>query len=218
MSVVLAGLRKRFGAREILRGVDLDVPSGACVGLLGVSGSGKTTILRVIAGLERSSEGAVTLGDTLVDGGNRFVPPHARRVGLVFQDLALWPHLTAEQHLELVARARGVSRRERHGLAAHWLERCHLTTVRRQRPDQLSGGERQRLALARTLLPEPRVLLLDEPYTGLDPTLAGEMKEMVAQLHREQQLTSILVSHDPRDMEGLADRVVRLEQGVISEP
>lgn len=217
MSVRLDHLCKRFGAREILRGVELDVPSGACLGLLGVSGSGKTTVLRIIAGLERPDAGKVTLGERAVDDGRTFVPPHARRVGMVFQDLALWPHLTAEQHLTLVTRALNLGRGERRRLAGEWLERCHLENVRRSRPDQLSGGEKQRLALARTLLPEPRVLLLDEPYTGLDPELGNEMKALVARFHRDQGLTTIIVSHDPRDMEGLADSCVRLRDGVIAD-
>jgi len=216
VSVTLARIRKRYGAREILRDVELEVSAGACLGLLGVSGSGKTTILRIIAGLERPDVGSVTLGDKTVDDGRAFVPPHARRVGMVFQDLALWPHLTAEQHLTLVAKALRLGRTDRRRVAGEWLERCHLESVHRSRPDQLSGGERQRLALARTLLPEPRILLLDEPYTGLDSDLASEMKALVTQLHRSRGLTTIVVSHDPRDMEGLVDSTARLTDGVVS--
>ncbi len=209
--IALAKIEKRFGARTVLRGFDLTVGPGTCLGLLGPSGSGKTTALRLIAGLERPDAGTVTLGERVVDDGRVFVAPDQRGVGLVFQDLALWPHLTAEEHLDLVARPLRLSRAERRARVSEWIARCRLDHCVRQRPDALSGGEQQRLALARTLLPAPRILLLDEPFTGCDRPLVEELKELVATLHREQGLTTVLVSHDERDVADLADAAVRIE-------
>ncbi|MBN1476883.1 ATP-binding cassette domain-containing protein [Candidatus Sumerlaeota bacterium] len=214
--ISVAGVHLAFRRREVLRGFDLAVEPGACVGLLGVSGSGKTTALRILAGLERPQRGEVRIGDEIVTGDGVFVSPHRRGVGLVFQDLALWPHLTARGHLDLVARALGLSRAERRARVGEWLERCRLTSVARQRPDQLSGGEQQRLALARTLLPEPHVLLLDEPFAACDRPLVEDLKALVAEIHRGQHLTTLMVSHDWRDMEGLVDSVAVLEAGHVA--
>jgi iron(III) transport system ATP-binding protein len=214
--ISVSGVRLAFGRREVLRGFDLAVEPGACVGLLGISGSGKTTALRILAGLERPQAGEVRIGEELVTGDGAFVSPHRRGVGLVFQDLALWPHLSARGHLDLVARTLSLSRAERRARVGEWLERCRLMPVARQRPDQLSGGEQQRLALARTLLPEPRVLLLDEPFAACDRPLVEELKALVSEIHRDQHLTTLMVSHDWRDMEDLVDSVAVLEGGRVA--
>jgi iron(III) transport system ATP-binding protein len=216
VKIALTNIARRFGERQVLRGLSLTVEPGTFLGLLGDSGSGKTTTLRIIAGLERPDQGTVELDDKVMDDGRRFIPPDQRTVGLVFQDLALWPHLTAAEHLDLIARPLRLSREKRRARVDQWLERCRLTDCRRQRPDQLSGGEQQRLALARTLLPEPGVLLLDEPFTGCDRPLVGAMKKLVGALHRERGLTTILVSHDVRHLEELVSQVALLRDGNIT--
>lgn len=214
--ITLAGVSKSFGARQVLSGLTLEVTPGSCLGLLGASGSGKTTLLRIIAGLERPDAGTVQIQGRVVDGGATYLAPHERHVGLVFQDLALWPHLTAQEHLALVARPLGLNRRARRQLVSSWLERVRLDGQARQRPDQLSGGEQQRLALARTLLPGPQILLLDEPFAGCDLPLVREMKDLVRRLHSELGLTTVLVSHDWRDMEDLVDDLALMRGGRIA--
>ena len=216
MKIALTNIARRFDRRQVLRGLSLTVEPGTFLGLLGDSGSGKTTTLRIIAGLERPDQGTVELDDKVMDDGRRFVPPDRRGAGLVFQDLALWPHLTAAEHLDLIARPLRLSRENRRARVDRWLERCRLTDCRRRRPDQLSGGEQQRLALARTLLPEPSVLLLDEPFTGCDRPLVDAMKKLLGDLHRERGLTTILVSHDVRHLEELVNQVALLREGHIT--
>jgi iron(III) transport system ATP-binding protein len=215
VSIHLASVSKTFGPHMVLKNIDLNITGGRCLGLLGASGSGKTTLLRLVAGLEQVDGGEIRIDDAIMDNGSSYTQPHLRHVGLVFQDLALWPHLTARQHLDLVARSRDSSRAERRAQVGGWLDRMHLTPHANRRPDQLSGGEQQRLALARTLVPGPRILLLDEPFAGCDRPLAEEMKSLVREFHGALGLTTILVSHDWRDMEGLVEGLAVLEGGCI---
>lgn len=207
------GVHVRLGDRDVLRDFHLEAAPGACVGLLGISGAGKTTALRVIAGLTRLQSGTITIGERVVAGAGDWLPPNRRGVGMVFQDLALWPHLTARQHLALVAKATLPGRGDRMKAVDQWLARCDLTAVAGQRPNQLSGGEQRRLALARALLPRPDVLLLDEPFSGVDRALVGELQGLIADLHRDRGLTTVIVSHDWRDMEGLIDSLAVIDEG-----
>lgn len=202
---------KTLGRRRVLDGLTLDVPHGEALGLIGRSGAGKTTLLRIVAGLDQPDAGRVWLEGRDMTTAE----PHGRRVGLVFQDLALWPHLTALQHLLLVAEPLRLARGERRRRAFAWLERLQIGGAAARRPDQISGGERQRLALSRALLPEPRILLLDEPFTGCDPPLVAELQRLVDGLRRDLGLTVMLVSHDWRHLEGLAGRVALLDGGRI---
>ena len=224
--VTLRGVRKRFGATEVLRGLDLHVGSGESVAILGASGCGKTTVLRAIAGFEPVDAGTVSVDGTVVDGGvdaggssqgagRRWVPAHRRGVGYLPQEGALFPHLTVGGNVAF-GLPRGADRDKR---VAQLLQLVALEPgMRIRRPDQLSGGQQQRVALARALAAEPRVLLLDEPFSGLDADLRDGMRETVHQLLRATAVTTILVTHDPADAIGYVDRLIVMRDGRLTEP
>ena len=198
------------GERRVLAGVDLEVGEGALLAVLGPSGGGKTTLLRIVAGLDRPDAGRVEVLGREVNGPGVFVPPESRRVGLVFQDYALFPHLTALENASF-----GVPGPEGRTRAAETLETLGLSEMAGQRPAELSGGEQQRVALARALAPRPGVLLLDEPFSNLDAALRAGVREEVAGLLRGLGATAVLVTHDREEAFALADRVALLIDGVV---
>jgi iron(III) transport system ATP-binding protein len=191
--------------QRILHGVSLDVAAGTTAALIGPSGSGKSTLLRCIAGLLRPTAGEIQIAGQTVFGAAIDRPPHDRRISMVFQSYALWPHLTVEEHLRLVARDPEAP--------SHWLARMQLTQLSRRLPGQLSGGEQARLALARALVTQPRVLLLDEPFRNLDPPLARDLQSLLAEFFAAQNLTVLLVTHDHREAFSLAQQVSILHEG-----
>ena len=210
----LAGVTRRYGVVAAVDDLSLDVVTGESVVILGPSGCGKTTVLRLIAGLERPDSGEIRLdGREVAGAGRNLVPPHERRLGFVFQDLALWPHLTVKGNLDFVMGSVGVARAERAERAREVLELVRIDTLAGRYPHQLSGGEQQRVALARALVGRPRLLLLDEPFSSLDPELRVALRGEVARLRSALHLTSILVTHDRDDAGALADRVVEMRQG-----
>ena len=198
------------GERRVLAGVDLEVGEGALLAVLGPSGGGKTTLLRILAGLDRPDAGRVEVLGREVDGPGVFVPPEARRVGLVFQDYALFPHFTALENA-----AFGVPGPDGRQRAERALDLVGLSERAGQRPAELSGGEQQRVALARALAPRPAVLLLDEPFSNLDAALRAGVREEVAGLLRGLGATAVLVTHDREEAFALADRVALLIDGVV---
>lgn len=204
------GMGNGAGERRVLAGVDLEVGEGALLAVLGPSGGGKTTLLRIVAGLDRPDAGRVEVLGREVTGPGVFVPPESRRVGLVFQDYALFPHLTALENA-----AFGVPGPEGRTRAAETLEALGLAKMAGQRPAELSGGEQQRVALARALAPRPGVLLLDEPFSNLDAALRAGVREEVAGLLRGLGATAVLVTHDREEAFALADRVALLIDGVV---
>ena len=210
----LTGVAKRFGSHGGVDDVSLEVDEGESLVVFGPSGSGKTTLLRLIAGLEVPDRGEVWLDGRQVASGRRnIVPPHARRIGFVFQDLALWPHLTARQNLEFVATG---PRRERADRVEEALSLCRVETALAGRfPHQLSGGEQQRVALARALVGAPRLLLLDEPLSSLDPELRIALRAELQELQRRLALTTISVSHDADDARVLRRRTITVRDGRI---
>lgn len=211
-SVQCVDVAKRFGATPVLRGVSLRAETGELVAILGPSGSGKTTLLRLIAGLDRPDSGVIWIGDRVVSGPGAFVPPQKRRVGMVFQDLALWPHMSVRRHLEFVLKGRGMPRRERVERARQMLDLIRLDDRADAYPHQLSGGQKQRVAIARALVAEPQILLLDEPLANLDLELRARMVDEIARLKKWFKITTFHVIHDPRETERLADRVVLMEE------
>ena len=195
----------------MLRGVDLEVPPGSLTAVLGLSGCGKTTLLRVVAGFERAEQGEIDLGGETLDDGRTYVPPERRSIGYVPQEGALFPHLTVEANVGF-----GLSRSERRGkTVGAMLEMVGISALAKRLPHELSGGEQQRVALARALARRPQALLLDEPFSSLDATLRTRVREEVHGLLREQGVTTVLVTHDQEEALSLADTVAVLRDGRI---
>src|SRR6476620_6129191 len=212
-AIRLEAVRKTFGEVEAVRGVDLDIADGEFFSMLGPSGSGKTTVLRMIAGFEAPTGGRIVLDGQDVTR----VPPFDRDVNTVFQDYALFPHMTLEQNVAYGLRVKGVGRAERHRRATTALERVQLPGFGARRPSQLSGGQRQRVALARALVNEPKVLLLDEPLGALDLKLREEMQGELARIQREVGITFVFVTHDQGEALTLSTRVAVFNQGRIEQ-
>jgi iron(III) transport system ATP-binding protein len=215
VSVRLEAVEKRFGGTRAVAGVDLELGGGELVAVLGPSGCGKTTLLRLIAGFEVPDAGTVVVGGEVVAGPGRLVPPERRRIGMVFQDYALFPHLKVGANVGF-----GLSRRpagERRDLTRRALGLVGLSDRADRYPHELSGGERQRVALARALAPEPEVVLLDEPFSSLDATLRAELRREVHGILRAAGATALLVTHDQEEALSLADRVAVMRAGRIEQ-
>jgi ABC-type Fe3+/spermidine/putrescine transport system ATPase subunit len=215
-AITLAGVTKRFGSHLALDNVSFALAPGKVAVVLGPSGCGKTTLLRIIAGLEIPDIGQVVLnGTTVSSAGRTIVPPHRRRLGFVFQDLALWPHLTVRANLDFVLGSTDLSPSERARRAEEALALVRIEHFSTRYPHQLSGGEQQRVALARALVAEPRVLLLDEPLSSLDSDLRAELRVELARLQHSLTLTMVYVTHDREDAVALADHIVEMRAGRI---
>jgi iron(III) transport system ATP-binding protein len=215
-AIRVIGVTKRFGAHSALDAVSLAAAAGSATVILGPSGCGKTTLLRVIAGLDVPDVGEVALnGRTVSAAGRIVVPPHQRRLGFVFQDLALWPHLTVRGNLDFVLGSGGSSQADRSRRAQEALELVRIEQFSSRYPHQLSGGEQQRVALARAIVGDPGVLLLDEPLSSLDPELRAELRSELARLQHTLNLTMVYVTHDREDAAVLADDVVEMRAGRI---
>jgi iron(III) transport system ATP-binding protein len=211
--VRLQGVAKSFGPVHAVRDVSLEIERGELMAVLGPSGCGKTTLLRTIAGFERPDAGSVEVSDEVVAGPGRFVPPERRRIGMVFQDYALFPHLTVTANIAFGLANR--PRDEREALTRRTLELVGLQHKSTRHPHELSGGERQRVALARALAPEPAVVLLDEPFSNLDATLRAGLRREVELILRDAEATALLVTHDQEEALSLADRVAVMRDGRI---
>jgi iron(III) transport system ATP-binding protein len=198
---------KEFGAKRALDGVDLTVPEEALCVLLGPSGSGKTTLLRCIAGIERLSSGHITIGGRSVADAGHHEPPERRRLAMVFQDYALWPHLTAARNVEFALGRKRVGKVEARQRSRVMLERVGLEGLAERYPSELSGGEQQRVALARALAGGTDLLLFDEPLSNLDADLRERMRLEIATLVRAARTTSVYITHDQAEAFALADLV-----------
>jgi putative spermidine/putrescine transport system ATP-binding protein len=216
-AVTLRSLRKEFGppGKRVVavEGIDLEVADGEFVSLLGPSGSGKTTVLRLIAGFEAATSGAVLLGGRDVTA----LPPFARDVNTVFQDYALFPHLSVLGNVEYGLRVRKVAAAQRRRQALEMLSAVQLEGFEQRTPAQLSGGQRQRVALARALVNKPRVLLLDEPLGALDLKLREQMQRELTAIQRSVGITFIFVTHDQEEALTMSDRVVVFDRGRIEQ-
>jgi iron(III) transport system ATP-binding protein len=204
---------RRYGETLALDHVSLDIAPGEILCLLGPSGCGKSTLLRVAAGVERPSSGRVLLDDQEVAGPNRFVPPEQRGVGLMFQDFALFPHLSILDNVAFGLKS--LTRRDAKAEASTSLERVGLAHYASEYPHILSGGEQQRVALARAIAPRPSVVLMDEPFSGLDPRLREKMREETLAILHETHATSIVVTHDAEEAMRMGDRVALMRQGGV---
>lgn len=206
------GVRCRHGDNEILHGVDLALRRGRMTVVLGPSGAGKTTLLRAIAGLEPLTGGTIEAHGEVLSAPGTMVPPEGRGIGMVVQDFALFPHLTASQNI-----AFGLPRGDRAAIAEQWLERIGLPGRGGSYPHELSGGEQQRIALARALAREPAIVLLDEAFSSLDLQLRRQLRSEAQGLLRAANAAVLLVTHDPEEAMELADDLVVMDAGEIAQ-
>ncbi len=211
--VDVRGVHKSFGDTDVLHEIDLSVEPGTSLALLGPSGCGKTTLLRLIAGLDRPDAGEISVGTETMAGPSTWVPPERRNVGMVFQDWALFPHLTVGKNVGY-----GLDRAERKGSRVNEaLEMVGLGDLANRMPDTLSGGQQQRVALARAIAPRPSVLLLDEPFSNLDSALRVGVRSEVHRLLIDLGITSIFVTHDQEEAFVLGDEVAVMASGRIEQ-
>jgi ABC-type Fe3+/spermidine/putrescine transport system ATPase subunit len=217
MNLMIDGLELSYGNTSVLKGISIEAPSGKILGLLGPSGCGKTTLLRTIAGFEKPQKGTLKSGGTVLysEKESIFLPPEKRNIGVVFQSYALWPHMTVRENISFPLKIRGASQSEQNSQVSRLLEVVKLEGLGDRRPGDLSGGQQQRVAIARALAQKPKLLLLDEPLSNLDPHLRGEMRLELKRLQRETGLTMILVTHDGADALDLCDEVAILDNGLI---
>ena len=202
---------KSYGSEIVLSDFNLDVWNGSIVGILGISGSGKTTALRLLAGFDKPDSGIIEMRNRVISSEETFLPPEERNVGMVFQDYALFPHLNVEKNISF-----GLSRDEiKSGRLEEVLSMCNLETYRNKFPQELSGGQQQRVSLARALAPKPEVILLDEPFTSLDAHMARDLREEVVSLLRQTETTAIIVTHDQEEALSVCDVVSVLENGSV---
>ena len=215
--ISIASLTKTYpgGAAPALKGVSLDVAPGTFLVLLGPSGSGKTTLLRCLAGIERIDGGTIAIGARTVTDGRSHVPPEQRDLSMVFQDYALWPHLTVLDNVAFALRRRHLPKSECRSRAAVMLERVGLADFARRYPNELSGGQQQRVALARALIADTGLILCDEPLSNLDADLRERMRVEISSLVREAGATTVYITHDQAEAFALADHVGVLEEGVL---
>ena len=208
-------IRLSYGDTPALDGVTLTVESGELMPVLGPSGCGKTTLLRILAGLTHPDSGRVYIGEDRVNDPAPRLAAHQRGIGMVFQNLALWPHLTVRGNLEFGLKARGTPRAERRSRALEVLDRVGLKGFQDRLPAALSGGERQRVALARALVSAPRLLLLDEPLSSVDAMLKDDLLGQIRRINRSLDLTTLYVTHDKEEALALGRRIAILDRGTL---
>jgi iron(III) transport system ATP-binding protein len=211
--LTLTGISKTYGDRPAVRDVSIEVGEGELVCLLGPSGCGKSTLLRIAAGVERQDAGSVAVDEVVVSDDARDTPPEGRSVGLIFQDFALFPHLCVADNIAFGLR-RGLNGGRAHAVA-DYLRRVGLSGYERKFPHELSGGEQQRVALARALAPKPRVMLMDEPFSGLDQRLRDEVRDETLALLKEEGAGVLLVTHEPAEALRMADRIALMRDGRV---
>ncbi|WP_369787973.1 ABC transporter ATP-binding protein [Rouxiella sp. WC2420] len=216
-SIEINQLTKSFDGKKVLDNVSLQIYHGEFVVVLGPSGCGKTTLLRTIAGFEPIDEGNIKIGGNTVSTPERHLPPEQRQLAIVFQNYALWPHMSVEENVAYSLKVNGVNAFERAQRTACALEQVGLSEFGNRRPADLSGGQRQRVALARCLVAQPSVVLLDEPLANLDVHLRAAMEEEFAQFHRHTAATLLYITHDQHEAMAIADRVVVMNAGKIMQ-
>jgi iron(III) transport system ATP-binding protein len=208
----ISSLSYRVQKKIILNKISFEVKTGEIICLLGPSGCGKTSTLRLIAGLERPLSGSISIEDQNVTNDGIFIEPHKRKVGFLFQDFALFPHLTAKQNIEWALTKTSNNRQ-----VEELFEQINMVGHEHKYPHELSGGEQQRIALARSIASNPRVLLLDEPFSSLDTNLRNEIRDYTTLLLKQMGVTAIIVTHDPDEAMLIADRIILMNKGEITQ-
>jgi iron(III) transport system ATP-binding protein len=212
-SIRMENITKTFPGVKALDSVSITIEPGELFTLLGPSGCGKTTLLRTIAGFYRQDTGHVHLGDECIDD----VPPHRRDTGMVFQNYAVFPHMTVAQNVAFGLGNRGVRGEEARGRVTRALAMARLSGYERRTPDQLSGGQQQRVGLARAMVIEPRVLLMDEPLSNLDAKLRIEMRSEIRDIQRQLGTTTVYVTHDQEEALVISDRIAVMRNGIVQQ-
>ena len=213
--VACRGLYKSFGATEAVHNVTLTLEPGSVLSIVGPSGCGKTTLLRLLAGFEIPDQGEVELAGQVVSGRDGWVPPETRQVGMVFQDYALFPHMTVAQNVEFGLM--GWTKSDRLARVRELLDVVHLGALAQRRPHELSGGEQQRVALVRSLAPRPVALFMDEPFSNLDTKLSEELRREVKDIVNRFGMTTIHVTHDQEQALYMGDRVAVMRDGCLEQ-
>src|SRR5438270_13812478 len=215
--VTIRGLTMRYGDVAAVEALDLEVKPGELVALLGPSGCGKTTTLRLVAGFLKPEAGEIWVGERRLSSPNGVVPPERRRMAMIFQSYALWPHMTVAQNVGYGLRFKpGVSRSDRDRRVAEMLRVVQLAGYEPRYPGELSGGQQQRVAVARALVVEPEILLLDEPLSNLDANLREEMRFEIRRLHETFGNTTLYVTHDQAEAMVISDRIAVLQAGRVA--
>lgn len=208
----VTNLTRSFGGRRVVNGVSFDIAAGQVTCLLGPSGCGKSTTLRMIAGVEMADSGAVQIDGKVMSDGAKNAPPETRSVGLMFQDFALFPHLTVAQNVAFGLKGTSADKFRR---VAELLEKVSLSSFGGKHPHQLSGGEQQRVALARALAPKPRIMLMDEPFSGLDNRLRDGIRDATLEILKEEKSAVLLVTHEPDEAMRMGDEIALMRDGAI---
>ncbi len=219
MSVALScqSIVKRLGDKTVLQSLDLSVAPGEIVTLLGASGSGKTTLLRIIAGLYEPDEGSIDIGPYTVWGKGQRVPPERRRVAMVFQDYALWPHMNVINNITFGLKAQKLAQNEIAKRLTHALQVTKLQDFSKRFPNELSGGQQQRVAIARCLAARPLLMLFDEPLSNLDAALRDDLRNEMVQLVKREGITALYVTHDQAEAMAVSDRIAVMREGTIAQ-
>src|SRR5574341_1568966 len=215
--ITIKGLTKRYGDVGAVEALDLHVKPGEMVSLLGPSGCGKTTTLRLVAGLLKPDAGEIRVGDRCLSSPAAVVPPERRRMAMIFQSYALWPHMTVDQNVAYGLRFTGAPKADRERRVKDMLKAVQLEDYGSRYPGELSGGQQQRVAVARALVVEPEILLLDEPLSNLDANLREEMRFEIRRLHETFAITTLYVTHDQAEAMVISDRVAVLHGGRVAQ-
>lgn len=211
--ISVSSLKKKYGALTVIEDLNLDIKKGEFISLLGPSGSGKTTLLMILAGFEKSTSGSVSLDGTHIEN----LPPHKRGLGVVFQNYALFPHMTVAENIAFPLKMRRYSRSIIKQKVQKALDMVQLSNYGKRRPTEMSGGQQQRIALARALVFEPRVILMDEPFGALDKQLREQMQLDIRDMHKRLGLTVVFVTHDQSEALTMSDRIAVFNKGNIEQ-
>lgn len=215
LNITNMGFKYKNSKQDNIQNFNLRIKRGEIISILGESGSGKSTVLRIIAGLESAYKGSIEIDGNIVYSDTVFVEPERRGVGMVFQDYALFPHMTVFKNV--MFGLKNMDKMSKDKRVMEMLELVNMAEYKYKYPHQLSGGQQQRVALARAIAPKPSILLLDEPFSNLDSHLQERIRNELKQIIQKANITSIFVTHDKEDARALADRVVFLNNGKISE-